>query len=256
MLAIIAAVVLLGIPTAILAVAFVGLGDDASPTASDPGQGDEATDEDTGEGSDEGSSEGAEDPSDDDADEPAPDPDGSEGAGTGPVPDDPDLPPVALDDLQGVDAQFGQLLTDVDRSERTMIAFQDDLSALFEGTGPGDADIVDAITELATERREQLLDAREPLRSALDDERAETVRESYLRHLESWAIYMAAVAEDPNVLTGEGAATGYTIDINSTADRFSRTLEEQLPDDSDAEVEAFAEGILDRGFRTEGSADV
>ena len=249
MVAVIAAVLLLGVPTAILVIAFAGVGDGASPTASDRDEGDGAGDGDT--------DEGAEDPSAD-ADDPAPDADdpGDDAPETGDVPDDPDVPPVALDGLQGVDAQFGQLLTDIDRSERTMIAFQDDLSALFEGTGPGDADIVDAITELATERREQLLDAREPLRSSLEDERAETVRESYLRHLESWAIYMAAVAEDPNVLTGEGTATGYTLDINSSADRFSRTLEDELPDDSDAEVAAFAEGILDRGFRTEGSADV
>jgi hypothetical protein len=44
--------------------------------------------------------------------------------------------------------------------------------------------------------------------------------------------------------------------INATADAFARALEEQLPADTDTSVSAYADEILDRGFRDAGDAQV
>ena len=73
-------------------------------------------------------------------------------------------------------------------------------------------------------------------------------------HLDSWADYMAAIEDDPEILALED--TSFTVHINTTADAFARTLEDELPEDVDDEVRAFADGILDRGFRGIGDADV
>ncbi len=159
------------------------------------------------------------------------------------------------DALSGVDAIYARLLTDVDRSERVMIGFQDDIGEAFGAAGSDD-DLVGTLQAIAAERRDALLEVREDLVGELDDDGAELVRGTYVLHLDSWADYMDAVADDPQVLGGEGADGGFTVVINQTADAFRRALDEQLPLDADGEVQDFAEGILDRGFRSTGDAQV
>jgi hypothetical protein len=187
-----------------------------------------------------------------------------EGDGEGDEPDSPigDRPGVSpsLDapdpsGLSGVDAVYATLLTDVDRSERVMIGFQDEIGEAFGSAGTDD-DLVGTLQAIAAERRDALLEVRADLVDELDDGGAELVRERYLLHLDSWADYMDAVADDPQVLAGDGTDGGFTVVINQTADAFRRALDEQLPLDVDGEVQDFAEGILDRGFRSSGDAQV
>ena len=157
--------------------------------------------------------------------------------------------------LSGVDAVYARVLIAVDRSENVMIGFQGELTDAF-GAAATDDDLVGTIRRIATDRRDELLDVRAELDDELDDEGADLVRERYLAHLDSWSDYMAAVADDPEVLAGEGTAGGFTVVINQTADAFARALDEQLPLDADDEVQDYAEGILDRGFRSDAEAQV
>jgi hypothetical protein len=188
--------------------------------------------------------------------------DGPDGDGDGP--DDPigerpgvspslDAPDPA--ELSGSDAVYAGLLIDVDRSEGVMIGFQGDVADAFGAAGADD-DLIGTLRTIASERRDELLEVRSDLLDEVDDDGAELVRQRYLAHLDSWADYMDAVAADPEVLAGEGTAGGFTVVINQTADAFARALDEQLPLDADAEVQDFAEGILDRGFRSSGDAQV
>ncbi len=182
-----------------------------------------------------------------------PDPDdGTDGADNGDS--DAEVAPLDPDPLTGPDLLWGQLLLDIDASERAMIAFQEDLSQAFAAPGvPEDA--LTAASEVATERREQLLEVRERLAGTVDDDAADEVRARYVVHLDSWEAFMAAVEEDPLVVL-EQRERGFTVDINATADAFARALEEELPTDVDAEVTRFADDILDRGFRGFGTAQV
>lgn len=189
---------------------------------------------------------------DDDAVEPAPDAGGSDDdAGIG---RDELLEPLDLGALDGVDALYARLLTDIDASEVTMLAFQADLLAAFEGplTGPA---LIERLSQVAEQRRQELLEVRERLQAPLDDPGAERVRGIYVDHLDAWAVYMSAVEQDPRLLA-EPSDGGYTVAINASADAFSRALEQELPADADAEVARFADELLDRGFRGFGQAQV
>jgi hypothetical protein len=117
------------------------------------------------------------------------------------------------------------------------------------------ADAIDAVEGAAGDGRAGLLEVRERLADGVDDAGAEEVRSLYVEHLDSWADYMEAVEQEPLVLI-EDRGAAFTVVINATADAFARALEAQLPGDIDAEVARFAEGILDRGFRASGQAQV
>lgn len=166
------------------------------------------------------------------------------------------LEPPDLDALDGVDAIFGGLLIDIDASERTMLAFQSDLTDTFGAPGDDPDALFQQLSEAAAERGEQLLEVRERLTEELPDAGAERVRGIYLEHLDSWSEYMDAIEQDPGLLLEETDASGYTVSINATADAFTRALERELPDDADQQVRSFADGILDRGFRSQGDSQV
>jgi hypothetical protein len=191
------------------------------------------------------------DPDGDPDADPDGDPDGGDAQGGVPPPES--LDPPDLDGLEGLDAVYGQLLVDIDASEEVMMAFQSEVGETFASAGTSPDELVATLRGIAADRRDDLLEVRDRLEDPLDDGGAESVRESYVVHLDSWADYMAAVEDDPQALAGEGSDAGYTVAINATADAFSRSLEQELPDDVDDEVERYADGILDRGFR--GSAD-
>jgi hypothetical protein len=163
-----------------------------------------------------------------------------------------DQPDVGAFD--GLDASFAQLLVDIDASEMTMIAFQADLGGIFQGAS-GERALAAART-VAERRRDELLEVRGRLEEQADDADVEAVRDVYVEHLDSWERFMGAVEEDPTVLAQDGRDAIYTLDINATADAFARALEDRLPGSVDAEVRAFADAILDRGFRSAGEAEV
>ena len=179
---------------------------------------------------------------------------GDDGPGSPPVDPDTELEPLDLDGLDGRDLVYGRLLTDIDASERAMIAFQEGLADTFDDPDSPEA-ALEGASEVAADSQAALLEVRERLIDAVDDPGAERVRALYVEHLDSWEVFMAAVAEDPMMVFQQSEA-GFTVTINATADAFSRALEEELPDDVDAEVARFADGILDRGFRGFGYADV
>jgi hypothetical protein len=176
-------------------------------------------------------------------------------------PDDEPTRPLDAPDLgrlEGPDAVFAALLIDIDASEQAMLSFQLELQDAFRDHGLGaDPDaLLDALTAAGAEGADRLEAAREPLAEPVPDVRAEAVREVYLEHLDSWVRYMRAVEAEPALLAGQDDTDRYTLSINATAAAFARSLEQQLPDDVDPDVERMAEQLLDRGFRTEGGADV
>ena len=240
-------IVLIGVPGGIYLLS--QLDDDTATEdalAGDPGEDlDEEPEEDPQER--DGRDDGTEDDGDD-GDDPGSDP--------APAPEDQvlEVEPLDLDALTGTDRLWGELLTDIDASERAMIAFQEGLSEAFGALADLD-EVLDAVEEVAATQRRELLAVRDRLADPVDDAGAEQVRERYVVHLDSWEAFMAAVEEEPLVVL-EQSERGFTVDINATADAFARALEEELPPDVDAEVERFAEGILDRGFRGFGTAQV
>lgn len=219
---------------------------DAGPDGDTPGTAPDPDDR------DDGGTDGGETDPDDGGDGGGPGSD--DGPGGGGLDPDADLDPLDLDALDGLDLVYGQLLTDIDASEREMIDFQTDVGEALSGSTSRD-DGLTAVAAAAAERTEALGEVRDRLADPLDDPGAEEVRRLYVDHLDSWAAYIGAVAEDPLVIF-EQSETGATVAINRTADRFARALEDELPDDADAEVARFADDILDRGFRGFGVADV
>jgi len=242
--------VVVGVPLAL----FVGTGlpGEPEPTASPDGATDGQAAE--PEGDDGGPDDG--EPNRGGPDRGGPDRGGPEDDGPGAPPVDPDaeLEPLDLDVLDGRDLVYGRLLTDIDASERAMIAFQDGLADTFNDPDSPEA-ALEGASEVAADGQAALLEVRERLVDPVDDPGAERVRALYVDHLDSWEVFMAAVAEDPLMVFQQSEA-GFTVTINATADAFARALEAELPDDVDAEVARFADGILDRGFRGLGYADV
>jgi hypothetical protein len=231
---------LVAVPVGVLLATGQGDGSDPTASADDPAD-DEAADDEAAEPEER---------------DPGP-PDGGPGEdGERPVPPDPDaeLEPLDLAALEGLALTYGRLLTDIDASERAMLAFQEGLADAFSDPDGPEAALEEA-GEVAAEGQAALLEVRARLQEAVDDPGAERVRALYVDHLDSWEVFMAAVAEDPLMVFQQGEA-GFTVTINATADAFSRALEAELPDDIDDEVARFADGILDRGFRGLGYADV
>lgn len=183
-----------------------------------------------------------------------------EGPPTAEEPTSPDeveeVPPVDVDQLDGIDAVYGQLLNDIDASERAMLGFQEDLVAALREHLDGDVDrLLEEITAAAATRQRELVQIRGRMEDRLDDPGAERVREVYVDHLDSWVRYMAAVEQDPALISPQVDDSLYTLAINTTADDFARTLREELPDDIDEDVRALAEMILLRGFDSVGGPD-
>ncbi len=192
----------------------------------------------------------APDAEDDDAS--GPDDERTERDDPGPPPADEELEPPDPSAFDGVDAVFARLLVDIDASERAMIAFQDGLQEAFEELGLEDAsELVARVETLAGDGVARLADVRERLEDPLDDAGAEAVRVEYVDHLDAWMRYMEAVEDQPTLLDPDVDSSRYLLAINTSAEAFARTLEDALPDDIDDEVAAFADGILDRGFRVD-----
>jgi hypothetical protein len=187
---------------------------------------------------------------------PTPDEPGGDGDGDADV--DRPLDAPDLDLLEGPDAVFAQLLIDIDASEQAMLGFQRELSEIFRGQAFEDVDeLLGALSEAGADGADQLEAARDALEEPVGDVRAETVREVYLEHVDSWVRYMRAVEAEPTIIGSDQDGTArFTLSINATADAFARALEDQLPDDADPEVQRMAEQLLDRGFRPQGDADV
>jgi hypothetical protein len=235
-LAILAALAVLAIPVGLAIASGLAERDQSPAGADDPAPPD---------------GDGADDPRDDEAPDPE---DGSRDPGDdGSAAPEPRLDPPDVAALSGLDAIYGQLLVDIDASERTMLDFQEGLADVLAAPGAAD-ERLERASATAGASRAELLAVRERLTDGLDDAGADRVRELYVEHLDSWAEYLEAVEEDALVLAEDD--TAYTVVINATADAFARALETELPDDIDREVERFAEGILDRGFRGFGQAEV
>jgi len=166
--------------------------------------------------------------------------------------------PPDLEGLAGVDEHFARLLLEVDAAERAMIGFQDELVAALGAPEPGQdlGELLARVRAVAGEGRDELLEVRDLLVEPSEDGRVEEVRAAYLLHLDAWAAYLEAVAEDPLVVLGQGGRTLHTLAINTTADAFARLLTARLPADVDPDVRRFADGILDRGFRGRAEATV
>ncbi|MEY3019878.1 MAG: hypothetical protein RLZZ272_862, partial [Actinomycetota bacterium] len=200
------------------------------------------------------------------------DPGPAEASGPGPTPEAPGAPdaerePDALvrPDLDGLgpsDLALARVLIEIDRSERTMLAYDLELTEAFGGPGADeggqgggmgevpDLEAVLAAAAAAAARGEAaLVDSAGRLAAGAGAPGAEAVREAYVPHLEAWRAHLARVAATPDVLLTEGGTESDTAEINVTADAFRRALEVVLEGTVDAEVAAFAEAILDRGFR-------
>ena len=165
-----------------------------------------------------------------------------------------DRPDVAQ--LAGIDAIFARLLIEVDASERVMMGFQRELAESLAAPSDGATPLLEEIRTTAEDRRDELLEVRAGLGEPLEDPRAEAVRTRYLRHLDAWSSYLRALVRDPALLTDEAASAPYDVEINATAADFARELEDQLPASTARSVRAFAEAILERGFRSQGTAEV
>ena len=154
-----------------------------------------------------------------------------------------------LDQLHGIDAVFGRLLLDVDDSERVMVGFQRDVEELVTRPEGDTSALLEEIAATAEDAHDELLEVRMRLEAPREDPRADAVRVSYLQHLDAWAEYLRALGQDPGLLADQARSAPHDVAINATADDFARQLEEQLPDTVADSVRAFADTILDRGFR-------
>ena len=165
------------------------------------------------------------------------------------VPSDETISPPDLSGLDVGETRIAELLLDIDASERVMLGFQLDVRELVSGgIDLEDPDELFAGLRAAGERGVVALEVlRERMGDPQEDARADEVREAYVVHLESWIRYMAAVAEDPQILLRD--TSRYTVDINRTADLFVRATEDLLETaDLDRELRRYAEAIIQRGF--------
>lgn len=196
--------------------------------------------------------------------------DGGSPGGESPVPEREELPDVSeptspdaeLDPpdpsaLIGVDATYAQLLVDIDASERTMIGFQEAIVATLLGGSASDPEqLVTALSATAAASAERLEQIRGDLVQPVDDEGASKVRDRYVEHLDTWVEYIRAIQRQPRLLDPGADTDRFTLAINVSAGAFSRELQAQLPPEVDDEVARFADGILDRGFRSVGESQV
>lgn len=178
---------------------------------------------------------------------------------TGPPDEAPQRPEVEvevpdLDDLDGVDAELGQVLVHVNEAEEQMLATQERFAIIFEEAASPAAqdpmdDLLDALSEAAGEGQRELQAIRRELTSvSVDDGDVREIRDRYLAHLDAWVRYLVAVEDDPTLLAGGGGDEAFMLSINTTAEAFARAVREDLPEDVDERVRTFAERIVERGF--------
>lgn len=143
------------------------------------------------------------------------------------------------------------LLEDVIRTERVMLAFNDEVGRGLEGVQ--DEASARAAVATAAARGVGGLTALRPLiveRPA--GGRVEGVREVYVPHLDAWVAYMAALAERPELLFADDEQQPFLLLINATAEDFGDVLETLVATGATPRVTELAERILDDGFRSEG----
>jgi hypothetical protein len=164
--------------------------------------------------------------------------------------EDVEVPALDLEELDGTDAEFGQLFTAIDRSEQAMLDAQLGIGAAFEGADPqGDpAAVLDDAADAAGEGQRELQELRSDLAAPVDDEVAREVRDTYLAHLDAWVRYLVAIEGQPDLLLdGEGEEV-FLLSIDTTGDAFAEVVRSELPGDLDDDVRAVAEAIVERGF--------
>lgn len=155
-----------------------------------------------------------------------------------------------LTDLDGTDAELGEVLVDVNRSEEQMLATQEEFGEIL-AAGPGSdlEDLVDELSAAAGDGQRALQDIRRDLTStSVSDGDVREVRDRYLAHLDAWVRYFVAIEADPALLAGAGGDEAFLLAIDTTGDAFARSIRDDLPDDLDDSVRAFADQIVDRGF--------
>lgn len=180
------------------------------------------------------------------------------GSGSAPRDDIPEVPGVDLDELSGEDAVFGQLLTDIDRAELSMIDTQVQIAEAFEDAAPegGDPeDVTEEISSAAGAGQRELQDIRRELSAPVDGEVARELRDTYLSHLDAWVRYLVAVEETPGILVSRDADSAFLLAINTTGDAFANVVRDDLPSSLDDGVREMADAIVERGFPERDLAD-
>ena len=143
------------------------------------------------------------------------------------------------------------LLEDIIRTEGVMLAFNSELENRL-ADAPSEVDVLAGVA-LAAARGLGGLEALRP--SMLERPaggRVEGVRVAYVPHLDAWIDYLAALADQPELLFSDDEQQPYLLLINSTAEDFGDVLEELVATGATDRVTELAERILDEGFRSEG----
>lgn len=169
------------------------------------------------------------------------------GAEEGPAPEAEPVPPD-LDSLSGRDAVLARLLSEVDESERVMMAFQDRLEGVLRDADGEPEERLGDVQAAAEEGADALDEVRSELVRPLDDRGFDEVRLAYLSHHDAWANYLDALAEDPRILLSEADGSRWMVSINLSAEVFARELREVMDDDLERSVRTYARDILARGF--------
>lgn len=164
-------------------------------------------------------------------------------------------PPVADDDPLA--ATTAELLSAIDASELAMITFQIEYQDGIDQDGL----LVDGGERLvlaAADKGIAELDVQRERMAAIEQVTGEAVtdghlaiRDSYVLHLIAWRDWMAAVRDDPSLLAFDNEASDpFSVDIADTADVFVVELQRGLPEDTPADLQEYADFILERGFST------
>lgn len=157
------------------------------------------------------------------------------------------------------DAVTAELLEAIDLSEQTMIEFQvtaSDGIGVEGGLAPGGDELVREAASTGASRLEGLrsrLGELEQVEGGAATDGHLAIRDSYVEHLDAWRRWMQAVADDPALLEPGAADRGpFSLDIETTAEDFVVQMRAGLPSDTPAELEAYADFILQRGFSSSG----
>lgn len=172
-------------------------------------------------------------------------------------PADVEVPELDLDELEGVDAEYGRLLTAIDASERTMLSAQQGFADAFLDAGSdGDLDqLLEDLSDAAGDGQRQLQQLRSDIAQPRQDEDVTELRDRYLTHLDAWVRYLVAVEREPELLLSEDGESVHHLAIDTSGDRFASLLRDGLPDDLDDDVAALARAIAERGFPERDAAD-
>ena len=143
------------------------------------------------------------------------------------------------------------LLEDIIRTEGVMLAFNDELALRLEGVQDETA-VRTLIATAAAEGVGGLTALRPSILQRPAGGRVEGVRVAYVPHLDAWIDYLAALAEQPELLFSDDEQQPYLLLINATAEDFGDVLGELVASGATDRVTELAERILDEGFRSEG----